>query len=264
MKIWNGFPGVLSRTNFCIILLCLLVQGCGTTNSSVYPYAPEKARMSADALVHAMRKPDTTNPVTLDELKDVITSLRFETMAMADAKNEQSWHAGLATLAGGSMATVGSVTSRPGLTNSGLLLAFLGLAGDQFFKPATTLAIHLDADSKLQCLQDVTHGLSEDERKTAASVNFTGSDEARRAIHNVSHGINATMLSYRRALLGVRPTVPTREELLGLLKRFAAPEAGTKDTPGQDQMAQAAAAKKFVALDAAIQACVKLGVSNPQ
>lgn len=243
-------------------LACALIQGCASgPGQSLRPTAPPSAIQSANALAASLRPQASTSPANLDELKAVVQVLRNDIVSAAEAKNKQSWNAGLATLVGGSMATIGSVSSRPGLMNSGFLLALLGLSGEQFYKPANTIEIHLDADSKLQCIGDLTFDVSEADRLLAVKGDAPGSEDAQKAVETLNQAINSSMLIYRRSLLGIRPGTPSRDEILGFLKRYAEPPpVGTKGIPTQEELKQIQAAKKFIGLTTSLQACVKLGI----
>lgn len=249
-----------------IAFIAVMLQGCVITPEELRPVAPPNAVKSANALAVSLRPQAKPDPANFDELKEVVRLLRSDIVAAAEQKNSQSWNNGLATLVGGTMATIGSVGKRTGLTNSGILLALLGLSSDQFYKPANTINVHLDADSKLLCIEDATFDLSEVDRVLATDTEFPGSEEAGKAVATLNGAINGVMLTYRRSLLGIRPGSPTREEIIGFMKRFAADEAandaGTKEIPPAEQAKQVAAAKKFIGLTTSLQACVKLGVSS--
>lgn len=260
----SGLPkGALRSAAWNVMLVavaCILIQGC----SGLRPKVPDSANQSAQEIASNLPPSPSLNAVNFDQMKAVVATLRADIIAQAEAKNGQSWNAGLTTLIGGSMATIGSVASRHGLTNTGIFLALLGLAGDQFYKPTDTIDVHMDADSKLMCIADATFDLTEADRVEAANTTFEGADEARKAVDTMNGTINATLLSYRRSLLGIRPGTPTREDIIGFMKRYAADQAAgsTKSVPSQDKDQQelAAKAKKFSGLSTMLQACVKLGV----
>jgi len=239
---------------------CTLIPGC----SSLRPKVADSANSSAQEVAAKLSSAPSAKAVNFDQMKAVVAKLRADIVAQAEEKNGQSWNAGLTTLVGGSMATIGSVASRRGLTNTGIVLALLGLAGDQFYKPVNTIDVHMDADSRLMCIADATFNLTEEDRAAAANTNFDGADEARKAVDTMNATINATLLSYRRSLLGIRPGTPTREEIIGFMKRYAEDQAagGAKGVPSQDRDQQelAAKTKKFSGLSTTLQACVKLGV----
>jgi hypothetical protein len=255
------------RKFFLSLSSCCLLLGCGTLpGKSLRPVAPENAVKPAKEIAVGLRPQAKSTPADFDEMKAVVVTLRNDILAAAEQKNAQSWDTGLVTLIGGSMATVGSVTSRNGLTNSGILLALLGLGSEQFYKPSTAIEVHLDADSKLQCIQDAVFDLTEADRALAVGSDFAGADEAGKAVESLNGTINAMMLSYRRSLLGIHPGSATRADILGFMKRFAADEAArtdvTKGVPPPEKAQQAAAASKFIGLSTALQACVKLGVAS--
>jgi len=249
-----------ARNLMLIAAGCALMQGC----SGLRPIVSDSANQSAQEIAAKLAAAPSAKAVTFDQMKAVVATLRADILAQAEAKNGQSWNAGLTTLAGGSMATIGSVASRRGLTNTGLFLALLGLAGDQFYKPTNTIDVHMDADSRLMCIADATFDLTEADRVAAANTTFDGADEARKAVDTMNGTINATLQSYRRSLLGIRPGTPTRADIVGFMNRYAADQAagGTKSVPSQDRDQQelAAKAKKFSGLSTTLQACVKLGV----
>lgn len=249
------------RKFLMILLACGLMQGCGSMQQSLMPSAPERAVKTAKEAALALRDKKSEAALSLDEMKAVTDALRADIMAAAEQKNQQSWNSGLAALLGGTMATVGSVTARTGLTNTGIALALLGLSTDQFYKPANAIDIHLDADSKLMCIADATNDLNETNRLLAAGTEFSGADEAAKAVQTLEGTINAAMLSYRRSLLGIRPGTPTREDILAMIKRFQADAAsGAKGgVPGSGEEQKAAAAQKYVGLSTILQACIKLG-----
>ncbi|MYM97583.1 hypothetical protein [Duganella vulcania] len=245
------------------LLACGLLQGCGVLQQPLMPSAPERAVKTAKEAALALRRQDDKRPLGLDDMKAVTAALRGDIIAAAEQKNLQSWNSGLTTLLGGTMATVGSVTARTGLTNTGIALALLGLSSDQFYKPANAIDIHLDADSKLMCIADATSDLNETNRQLATGSGFTGADEAEKAVETLEGTINSAMLSYRRSLLGLRPGTPTRDDILGMIKRFQADatsgaKGGLPDN-SDEQKAKAAAAQKYVGLSTVLQACIKLG-----
>jgi hypothetical protein len=251
-----------SSARIILMLVCGLIQGCGSMQQSLMPTAPENTTKTANEVALALRRPASITALSLDDLKAVTAVLRGDIVTAAEQKNQQSWNSGLATLLGGTMATIGSVSSRTGLTNTGIALALLGLSTDQFYKPANAIDIHLDADSKLMCIADATYDLSETNRLVAAGTIYAGADEAARAVKTLAGTIDAAMLSYRRSLLGIRPGTPTREDILGLIKRFQADATNTsKDLPGNDpaEIQKAAMAGKYVGLSTILQACIKLG-----
>ncbi len=254
-----------ARRALLIFSACFLLQGCGTMQNKLRPTAPERATMSARQAALQLRPQLGTGAPTFDDMKAVTSALRADIVAAAEQKNSQSWNSGFTTLVGGTMATVGSVASRTGLTNAGIGLALLGLSSEQFYKPVNAIDVHLDADAKLMCIEDATYGLTEAQRALAAGSTHPGSDEARKAVDSFNGTLNSAMLSYRRSLLGIRPGNPTRDDILGFMKRFQADaqtaEAGTKNVPPEEEAAQAAAALKFIGLSTTLQACVKLGAA---
>lgn len=253
-----------ARRVLAISSVCIVLQGCGNMQQQLRPTAPDRAVKTATEAAFQLRPAMAKGAPNFDDMKAVTSALRADIVGAAEQKNAQSWNGGLTSLIGGTLATIGSVTSRTGLTNTGIVLGLLGLSSEQFYKPVNAIDIHLDADSKLMCIEDATFGLSETERALAASSTRPGSDEARKAVDTVNGTLNSAMLSYRRSLLGIRPGTPTRDEILGFMKRFQADaqtaESGTRDVPPQEEAEQAAAAQKFIGLSTSLQACIKLGV----
>jgi hypothetical protein len=207
--------------------------------------------------------------ITLDEVKEALAALRQAVVNAAERKNAQSWDSGLTTLVGGSMATVGSVADRTGLLNTGIFLAFLGLTGEQFYKPASTLEVHVNADSQLMCIEDELATLTEAERLVAQdAADQPGADDAKKAVDSSLQAITSTLLTYRRNLLGIRPGTPSRADLLDFLKRYQEGQDEKANQPtgkGLDAEARrTATAAKFIGLTTALQACAKVGVPLPK
>lgn len=248
------------------MLVASFLTGCGhLPGESLRPSAPPAAVKSVKVLIVEGRQADEDGPITLDEAKRAVGTLRNAIVAAAERKNAQWWDSGLTTLIGGSMATVGSVASRTGLMNTGFLLAFLGLTGDQFYKPSATIEVHLDSDAKLLCVEDELFAVTESDRLLAVSgAEAPGSDEAAKAVESTLQAVGSAMLTYRRSLLGIRPGTPSRAELLDFLKRYQAGQdtkANQPESKGSEEEARrTAAAAKFIGLSAALQACVKVGV----
>lgn len=249
------------------ILASMLSVGCGHfPGESLRPVPPPITAKSVKAVVIEARKPaNQGDPITLDEVKTALTSFRAAIIRAAEGKNAQSWDAGLTTLMGGSMATIGSVASRTGLTNTGLLLAFLGLTGEQFYKPSNTIETHLDADARLSCLEDELFGVTEAERELAESAtDAPGADEAKKAVDTALQATSTALLAYRRSLMGIRPGTPSRAELLDFLRRYQEDQAAKAIQPSpkgiDEETRRTSAAAKFIGLSSSLQACTKPGV----
>lgn len=247
--------------------MALVCSACGhLPGESLRPTTPPIASKSLKTVILDSRVSGNKQAaITLDEAKEALTAIRMAVINAAERKNAQSWDAGLTTLLGGSMATVGSVASKVGLMNTGFFLAFLGLTGEQFYKPANTIEVHLNADTQLLCIEDELSSVSEAERVLAESAaDELGADEARKAVDSSLQAISTALLTYRRNLLGIRPGTPSRADLLGFLKRYQEDQDAKANQPaskGIDAEARrTAAAAKFIGLTTAMQACVKVGV----
>lgn len=181
-------------------------------------------------------KKDWPRPLTLNDYKDVLRDLLRDVMAASELKNDQFWDSGMTTLIGGTAATLGSLSSVVGLTNTGLAVAASGQLGKTYYSPQQTRDLHLNAHAKLSCISTELGTLSESQRRAAIASGALGSKAAGDALTDTSHAVDSILNSYRRTLLGMAPQVSTREDLLRFATTYQA------KTEQADKAAAAAAA----------------------
>ncbi len=157
-------------------------------------------------------------PLTLNDYKDALRTLLAGVMASAEESNSQFWDLGMTTLVGGTAATLGALSSKIALTNTGLAVGAGGQIGKTYYSPQQVRDQHLNTHVKLACISTEIGGLSEFQRDWAMASGATGSEQADTAPMDIAHAVDSVLNNYRRGLLGMAPQVSSRDDML----RFAA------------------------------------------
>lgn len=234
----------------------LAMQGCATVSSSWPPFPDKSEIASFESRVKAKRLPP--DMVTL---KSELSAYWNELYLAALTRSQLEWEsAGMASY-GGLASVAGGLASKIALVNTGAAIASFGLINSGFYRFPQQTQIYLTALKRDSCILGkvnvVDDGLLRD---AAQSSDPVASGMATNFIQTAITAVDSVRVDYTSALLGLAPSVPSREEILAAYGRFrtggaaAAHAAGAPvANPAYDQ-----AGEIVRALSAEIQACAKL------
>lgn len=191
-------------------------------------------------------------------MKQEVVKYRDEVYLRALERSKLEWDSsGLATY-GGLAAVVGAVADRTGLMNTGIGFATLGLANSSRYRFHDQTQIYVAALKRLACITGKVNAaddvmiakakLASDPTAQAAAINF---------IKTVVASVDYVRSEYTNGLLGLSPTVPTRDELMAMVNRFSKTAIAVADT-GSNQAAADEAGEVVKGLAAEVQACSKV------
>jgi len=198
---------------------------------------------------------DPTPPIEKLQRELVIYRDRIYESALVRRKLE--WEAATTSTYGGFAAVTAAIADKASFMNIGLGIAALGLTNSTMFKFSDQSQAYVVALKKVSCVSNKVSSLddatvsfaknSNDPQAVATALNFPS---------RVVAAIDSIRIEYTNALLGIGPSVPSRDEILALIKTYA-PAKGAAVALDEDSKRKEESGKLVLSLMSDIQACAK-------
>ncbi len=235
---------------------CLLLGGCATVQTHWAPFPSDSELTTFSARWSAAAK----GASELESLKSELVKYREEIYQAALNKSKLEWESSGMTTYGGLAAVVGGLASKIGLINTGAGIAAFGLTNSSLYRFQQQTQIYLIALKRIACITGKVNAVSD----TLLSQAKSSSDPA--AIEAANHfsmttvtAVDYVRAEYTNALLGLTPTIPSREELLALMGTYrATAPAKAAGAPDPNQAAYDRAGEAVLGLAVGVQDCSKL------
>ena len=239
-----------------IALTVTTLSGCSTIGNSWGPFPEAKELTSFADRWAAAPKSGLHNEVA--DMQREIVKYRDEIYARALERSKLEWESSGLTTYGGLAAVVGGLADRTGLMNTGAGLAAVGLTNSNRFRFHDQTQIYVAALKRLACIVGKVNSANDQMRALAVGASDpVAASAARNLTNTVIASVDFVRTEYTNGLLGLAPTVPTREELLALVNTYRqpVPAAATADPaqPAKDE-----AGTKIRGLSDEIQQCAKV------
>ena len=246
----------MSKISIAAVIAAAALSGCATVSNSWTPFPQHGELMSfADRWKAA---PHGGLQTEVAEMQRELVKYRDEIYVRAVDRSKLDWDAsGMATY-GGLAAVVGALADRTGLLNMGAGIAAIGLTNSKHYRFREQSQIYVAALKRLSCITGKVNSASDqmrilgvgsgDQSAAAASRNF---------INTVVASVDYVRAEYTNGLLGLTPSVPSREELLGLINTYRPTGAAPAAADAQQQAKDEAGAKMKALSDEVVQ-CSKL------
>lgn len=228
--------------------------GCSTTTSSWAPFPQNKELTSfADRWKLASR-----SGADIVTLQHTLVEYRDEIYAAAAERSRLEWDSTGLTTYGGLAAVVGALADKTGLLNTGVALATFGLTNSSRYKFPQQTQIYVSALKRIACITGKVNSISDSTLNLAKSADDSiSADAAKNFINSVITSVDYVRIEYTNGLLGLAPTVPTRDELLAFAGAFRAPVGAVAGIMSADQVASNRAGDIVKSLVIEIQNCSK-------
>ena len=237
-----------------------LLTGCAS-----YRPLPSEAEHIAfrDYVAKAMREEDKA-ALELTHVKKALAAYSAVTLNALRARASRSWDNSDVTTVGGAGAVLGGLADKTGLLNTGLFTAGLGLAGASRMKLDQQVDLTLATFRKLSCIGGRVGMLTPEVQRLARnSGDAVAIPALASAPEDAVRHVEQVQDAHLTSLYALKPSVPTRAELLDYFGRFSTAEtaAGTAATArGPGRSAEIEAAVKLVrTFSVDLETCSKLG-----
>lgn len=232
------------------------LTGCSTVGSTWGPFPEAKELMSFADRWAVAPKTGVNNEVA--EMQRELVKYRDELYARALERSKLEWDSSGLTSYGGLAAVVGALADRTGLMNTGAGLAAIGLTNSTRYRFHDQTQIYVVALKRLACITGKVNSTTDQMRGLAVgSSDPAAAAAARNYTTTVIASVDFVRTEYTNGLLGLTPSVPTREEFLALINTYrpvvAAPAGADPSQPAKDE-----AGVKVKALSDEVQQCAKL------
>lgn len=246
----------MSMKLIAAVFAAAALGGCATVTSSWTPFPQQRELISFADRWKA--SPHGNNQTELAEMQLELVKYRDEIYERAVDRSKLDWDAsGMATY-GGLAAVVGALADSTGLLNTGAGLAAIGLTNSKHYRFRDQSQIYVAALKRMSCITGKVNSTSDqvrilgvgasDQLASAASRNF---------INTVVASVDYVRTEYTNGLLGLTPSVPSREELLGLINTYR-PSSAAPAAADAQQQAKDEAGAKMKALSEEVVHCSKL------
>jgi hypothetical protein len=234
------------------------LTGCASMSSPWIAFPGQEELVSFDARVKARKEtPD------LSALKPELLAYWDGLYAAALTRSKLEWEAaGMATY-GGLISVVGGLASKIALVNTGAAVAAVGLINSSFYRFPQQTQVYLTALKRISCILGKVNVV--DDMLLVRAARSSDADAVITAasfVQTVISSVDFVRVEYTGALLGLTPSIPSKDEILAGYARYrpvaaGAPfAAGTPADPNQPLYDQAGETVRTLAAD--IQACSKL------
>jgi hypothetical protein len=243
---------------FTGLALLFVLGGCSTVGSEWAPFPQNNELTSfADRWAGAPKSGAGTEVATMQR---ELVKYRDEIFSRALDRHRLEWESSGLTTYGGLAAVAGALADRTGLLNTGAGLAAIGLANSTRFRFQDQKQIYVTALKRVACITGKVNAVNDLTVSLAKGASDqTAAAAARNFIDTVIAAVDYVRGEYTNGLLGLTPTVPSREELLALLNTYRVQGplavAGGQD-PAQVARDQAGETMKGIATE--LQSCSKL------
>ena len=246
----------MSIKSIAAVIAATAISGCATVSSSWTPFPQQHELMSfADRWKAAAHG---SLPTEVAEMQRELVKYRDEIYVRAADRSKLDWDAsGMATY-GGLAAVVGALADRTGLLNTGAGIAAVGLTSSKHYRFREQAQIYVAALKRLSCITGKVNTVSDQMRVLGVGASDQSASAAsRNFINTVVASVDFVRTEYTNGLLGLTPSVPTREELLGLTNTYRPAGAAAAVADAQQQAKDEAGAKMKALSDEVVQ-CSKL------
>ncbi len=238
------------------VIAATALTGCATVSNSWTPFPQQRELMSfADRWKASSHGGNQTE---VAEMQRELVKYRDEIYERAVDRSKLDWDASSMATYGGLAAVVGALADRTGLLNTGAGVAAIGLTNSRHYRFRDQSQIYVAALKRLSCITGKVNSTSDqirilgvgasDQLASAASRNF---------IDTVVASVDYVRTEYTNGLLGLTPSVPSREELLGLINTYR-PSGVAPAAADAQQQAKDEAGAKMKALSEEVVQCSKL------
>ena len=158
-------------------------------------------------------------------------------------------------------AVIGALANQTGLLNTSAVVATLGLTNSSRYMFRQQTQIYVSALKRIACITGKVNSASDNTLSLAqGATDSVAREAAKNFVDTVVTSVDYVRTEYTNGLLGLTPTVPTREELLGFANtyRTTVPAGAAASTGSLDQAAADAAGIAVKTLASEIQICSKL------
>lgn len=246
----------MSMKFIAAVLAAAALSGCATVSNSWTPFPQQRELMSfADRWKGS---PHSGIQTEVAEMQRELVKYRDEIYERAVDRSKLDWDASGMSTFGGLAAVVGALADRTGLLNTGAGIAAIGLTNSKHYRFREQSQIYVAALKRLSCITGKVNSASDQMRILGVgSSDQSASAASRSFINTIVASVDFVRAEYTNGLLGLAPSVPTREELLGLVNAYrpAAPAAAAADAL---QQAKDEAGAKMKALSDEVVQCSKL------
>lgn len=246
----------MSMKSISTVIATAALSGCATVSNSWTPFPQQSELMSFADRWKA--SPHGGNQTEVAEMQRELVKYRDEIYVRAVDRSKLDWDSsGMATF-GGLAAVVGALADRTGLLNTGAGIAALGLTSSRHYRFREQSQIYVAALKRLSCITGKVNSASDQIRTLGVgSSDQSASAASRNFINTVVASVDYVRMEYSNGLLGLMPSVPTREELLGLINTYRPAGAAAAAADAQQQAKDEAGAKMKALSDEVVQ-CSKL------
>ena len=158
------------------------------------------------------------------QVKKVVTTMVGEYHKRASDKRNYEWTSTGITTLGGLAAIGGALGHKIALVNAGAGVAALSMTASSHFNFAQQSTVYIGAVRKLSCI-NAKISLVDDSvlRDATLSDDTAAADLAKSAAQTVSAAADMVRIEANNGILGIAPTVMTRDELIALVKTYMPP-----------------------------------------
>lgn len=233
--------------------VALALTGCASVSSSWAPF-PDTNELKSFS--DRWNETPHSIPSEVADMQKNLVKYRDEIYVRAVDRSKIEWEtSGLITY-GGVAAVAGALADRTGLMNIGAGLAAIGLTNSNRFRFHEQTQIYIVALKSLSCITGKVNSTNDQMRALAIGASDqTAAAAARGFTNNIIAAVDFVRVQYTNGLLGMAPTMPTREELLGLVNTFRPSGAIGAAGVDTDQPAKDEAGVKIKTLSDEIQQC---------
>lgn len=244
-------------TTSAAIATLLCVAGCSTIDANWAPF-PNKNELVSFSDRWSDASKSESNKVAV--LQRTLVKYRDEIYTAAETRSRLEWESTRLSTYGGLAAVIGALADKTGLLNTGAAVATLGITNSSRYRFHEQTQIYVSALKRVACITGKVNSVSDTALALAKNASDDGAREAaNNFIDTVVASVDYVRTEYTNGLLGLAPSVPTRDELLGFANTFlAAAPAGPKAFGGVDQAASDAAGTVVKALTSEVRMCSKL------
>jgi len=246
---------------FILILPCTLaMQGCAIL-SNADNLVPTPSVKEFDTFESRLPGVSKDNASIADFQRQLVLYIG-EYHRRASDRRKMEWDSSGMTAYGGLAAVAGALADKTGLMNTGAGLAGLGLATSARYNFSQQSQVYLTAVRRLACINSKLATIPNtvfDDAMNSPDANAAAM--AKGAVRQMANTVDSIRIDANNGLLGIAPGVPSRDELLTMLKSYlpaAAAGAAAPAAPDPDAIRRREAGEQVKSLLADTATCAKL------
>jgi hypothetical protein len=250
---------MMSKKVITVFGLCAALAGCSSlgSNSSWMPIPTMKEYAISFKSRLEQKSLGTVPSITI--LKTGLVDFIAEYHGYAVDKRKMEWDSSGFVTYGGIAAVLGALADKTGLLNSGAALAGLGLSNNNRYAFSQQSDVYMTAVKKLACINSkvalVPDHVFEDAKQTDDKV---AADTASEAIANLIAAVDTVRIEAVNSLLAIKPSPPTRDELMALFKTYLPAAGNAAPSADPDMPRKRAAGVQIQKLLDEVVICAKL------